>query len=182
MNIEDFFLERYKQLEQENEELKKKLSSLNDSNCKYGVFATNEELKALNISCKSYYSIFESSWSYSKIANYSVQNLKKFISSTPDVYINMGLIEIDRKTFIGEIKIVDLDTSKTFHISAKDDNLETVSSIDDVKSCGEDWESFLGQWCTEDCQDYLLSAAIDEIDGHIRQRIEELEKKENDNG
>lgn len=182
MNIEDFFLERYKQLEQENEELKKKLSSLNDNNCKYGVFATNEELKALVISCKSYYSIFESSWDYSKIAGYSAQDLKKFLGSAPSVYVDMDLIKVNRKTFIGEIKIVNLDTSKVFHVSAKDDSLETVSSIDDVKSCGGDWESFLGQWCTEDCQDYLLSAARDEIDEYICQRIEELEKKEKDNG
>ena len=59
MNIEDFFLERYQQLEQENKSLKQKLESMSNKG-KYGVFATNEELKAINITASSYYDVFES--------------------------------------------------------------------------------------------------------------------------
>ena len=122
--------------------------------------------------------MFERTYNPTKISKYSLEELKKLLGSAPSTYVDMNLINVYETMFIGEIKFIGVGESSTLHARMKHDRLETVYSLEDIEADKGYWPDFLGCWCTEDCKDYLLSAACDKLEEHICRRIEKLESEE----
>lgn len=173
--IEDFFLARYEQMEKENKELRDQLKKFEGSD-KYGVFVSNKEVKAVYIKSLDKYSLFTSSYSTSKIASWKPERLKTLLGDAPSRYEELGLIDVTKATFVAEIEFRLVGNSYVRFVMLNRDSLETVASIDDIKADGAD--EYLGSWCTEECFDYLMSAARDKVQDLIVKRIEELEEAE----
>ena len=172
--IEDFFIKEYERVVAENNELKKQLSSLENSGERLGVFDLHQskELVCVDIESSSYF------WKETKL---NKDQLKKLINLSKDDFIkkcqaikkkesysNDRALKIEEKRYRYSVSVHDMDGTHEYAF----DNTKSPYLVN-LQSDPE-----LGDWIEARYLDQILSIAESELREAIRKRIEDIEQEE----
>lgn len=170
MNIEDFFINEYKNIKAERDDLRKELDSIKADNRQYGVFDLGEGIAMVRVDLTGSYNFKDESLSIVKLGSERIQEL---IDKPQDELIRWAkgfrvgsyygkVLEVKRERYRYTIKTVDMDG-------------ETLYAFDpskgyDLVEIGKP-EHKTDEWEPEDNLDRILDIAYDKIVDGLRSAL-----------
>ena len=172
--IEDFFIKEYERVVAENNELKKKLSDLENNGETFGVFDLHQpkELFCVDVEYGTY---FWQKTGLNKEQLKELLNLGKddFIEKCKTIkrketYYSSHALEVKEARYRYSISVRDMDGTHEYAF----DNTKSPDLVD-LASAPE-----LGEWVEARYLDQILNTAASELREAIAKRIEDIEQEE----
>ena len=168
MNIEDFFIEKYKELEDKNNKLVMELLKHSKEEHEFGVFPTDNNLCLVKVKNISYWDM--DSGIFAGKNSQEIEKLKSKIDNAFNWNVGYGskAITVDEQVFPFSfcVKL----PGKTIRYAV--DNNGITENINDAD------EPILSSWCNAELLDELKDMAKQELLHEMDKRIERLRKDE----
>lgn len=176
--IEDFFIKEYERVVAENNELKKQLSSLENSGETFGVVDLHQSKELVRV-------YIESSTSFWRETRLNKEQLIKLSNLSKDDFIRKCKT-IKKKSFYYSSTALEVEEKRyRYSISVRDMDGVHEFAFDNTKSpdlISLSIKPELGDWVEAQHLDQLLSIAASELREGIGNRIEEIEQEEAEAG
>lgn len=170
MDIADFFIAKYNELEQERDELRKELDTLKSDSRDYGVFDLGEGIAMVKVNLTSSYNFKDRSHNIVKLGS---ERIEELIDKPQDELIRWAkgfsvgsyygkVLEVERTRYRYTIKTVDMDGETVYAFDP--------SKSDELVKIGEP-EYDTGEWAPDDKLDSITDKAYDAIVDRLRDAL-----------
>lgn len=170
MDIADFFISKYNELEAERDELRNELDTLKADNREYGVFDLCDGIGMVKFNVTGSYNFTDKSYNIVKLGSARIQEL---IDKPQDELIRWAkvfsvgsyygkVLEVERTRYRYTIRIVDMD-------GAKDYAFDPSKSTDLIEIDNPEYAT--GEWAPEDKLNSITDKAYDVIVDRLRDAL-----------
>ena len=186
MNIEDFFINEYKRLQNENGRLRAKLNTIEQARSEYGVHDMGYGVNMVRVTVQSSYVFTSDSYRVTKL---KLDEIDSLIDADDETLVkwaygfqydsySSGLLKIEKLPYRYVIEVRDMDGASTYALDTRrSEDLVEIGIFDDIAPFDT-----IGEWVEAEHFDEVKRFACTQIRERLRKTREAVSAKEAKDG